>query len=214
MENKLPEGVKSSDAITPSKPVPGGQEEPKEQSFQSHMQAEQPQQGAAGAPQGTSPSPLDLPSGQKNISPPTAETVLGQMNSTSGVLGDIQNQLKTKNLKLKPPQKYLLRNKLNESNALIRSAASKLGVKVGAPPGTLSRQNPIARFINMVNDSQVQLEAAQEQVGTLNKSGHVNPGDLLMVQIKISKAQQELEYSSVLLSKAVEDVKTLFQIQL
>jgi len=215
MEKKLPEGVGGSDAIKPSKPVPGGQEQPSsDKAFQSYMETGQAPQKAPGEPGSTSPSPLDLANTQKNLSTPTQETVLGQMNSTSGVLGDIQKQLQTKNLKLKPSQKYLLRNKLNESNTLIRSAAAKVGVKVGPMPAANSRQNPIARFLNMVNDSQTQLVAAQEQLQHVNKEGHVNPGQLLLVQIKLSKAQQELEYSSVLLSKAVEDVKTLFNIQI
>lgn len=215
MEKKLPEGVTGSDAVKPSKPVPGGQEQPTpDRSFQSYMEMGQAPQKAPGEPGSTSPSPLDLAASQKGLAPPTQDTVMGQMNSTSGILGDIENQLRTKNLKLKPSQKYLLRNKLNESNSLIRSAATKLGVKVGAPPAALSRQNPIARFLSMVNDSQVQLQAAQAQLQAVDKKGHVNPGQLLLIQIKLSKAQQELEYSSVLLSKAVEDVKTLFNIQI
>lgn len=216
MEKKLPEGVRGIDGIKPAKPIPDGKEEPNsDQSFQSYMDTTgKTAPKAPGEPGSTAPTPFDLAGGQKSLAPPTEETVAGQMNSASGVLGDIQTQLKTKNLKLKPSQKYLLRNKLNESNSMIRSAATKLGVKVGAPPKMMSRQNPIARFLSMVNDSQVQLEAAQNKIKNLNKEGKMNPGDLLLVQIKISKAQQELEYSSVLLSKAVEDVKTLFNIQI
>jgi len=42
----------------------------------------------------------------------------------------------------------------------------------------------------------------------------MNPGDILLIQVKLAKAKQELEYSSVLLSTAVRDIKTLFNIQL
>jgi hypothetical protein len=37
---------------------------------------------------------------------------------------------------------------------------------------------------------------------------------MLLIQVKMNKAQQALEYSSVLLGKAVEDIKTLFNVQI
>ena len=46
------------------------------------------------------------------------------------------------------------------------------------------------------------------------KGGSLSPAALLTIQVKLAKAQQELEYSSVLLSKAVDDIKTMFNIQL
>ena len=214
MADEIPERVTGSEASKPAKPIPSGQEEGPQSntSFQEHMDNAAAKGSAAPS---TTPSPMDIAkTGSSPVSPPSMETVQGQMNSTSGVLGDIQKQLQTKNLKLKPSQKYLLRNKLGESNKLIRGAAEKLGVHTGDAISTLSRQNPIARFINMVQDGQTQLEAAQHKISSLGKDGHIEPAQLLTVQIKLSKAQQELEYSSVLLSKAVEDVKTLFNIQI
>lgn len=213
----LSDSLEGTGPTKPLKAVPDHSEEKPapEKDFASYMQnpaEKNPAESAATK----APSPFDIASeqGQKAAAGSSPETVMGQMKSTSGVLGDLQQQLQTKNLKLKPSHKYLLRNKLSESNNHIRSAASKLGVKVGEPPTTLSRQNPVARFLSLVNDGQVQLQAAQQKLMTLNKTGKAEPGQLLMVQVKLSKAQQELEYSSVLLSKAVEDVKTLFNIQI
>lgn len=214
MADELPEKVTGSGPINPAKPVASGQEEGSKPntSFQQHMDSTSATPAEQG---GATQSPMDIArAGASTPVTPSMETLQGQMNSTSGVLGDIQKQLQTKNLKLKPSQKYLLRNKLGESNKMIRNAAEKLGVHTGDPVSTLSRQNPIARFINLVQDGQTQLEAAQHKISALGKGGHIEPAQLLTVQIKLSKAQQELEYSSVLLSKAVEDVKTLFNIQI
>ena len=161
-------------------------------------------------------SPLDL-AAQANIQqgPPTFETLLSQMNSTSNVLGDVQNQLYNKDLKLKQSQKYLLRNKLGDSNEQLRDAATKTGAEVSAPPQLVSRQNPIVKFLSLVSDSQTQIEGAKTQINGLKSAGKtLNPGDLLLVQIKLAKAQQELEYSSVLLSKATGAVSTLMNIQI
>jgi hypothetical protein len=42
----------------------------------------------------------------------------------------------------------------------------------------------------------------------------MSPGDFLLVQLKLNKAQQLLEFSSVLLSNAVSDIKQFMQIQI
>lgn len=216
MGKKLPEDLTKVDRLDPTKAIQNEDKgEPPEKNFSSLMNPD----GSAikeSQQQTNAPSPFDLAQGNsKQLAQPTPETLLGQMQSVSGVLGDVQNQLHTKNLKLKPSQKYLLRNKLNESNSQIRGAASKLGVDVGQPPSKSLRQNPAARFLSIVTDGQQQMQAAEAKIREIQKNPKsVNPGEMLMVQIKLAKAQQELEYSSVLLSKAVEDVKTLFNIQI
>ncbi|MBP9842139.1 MAG: hypothetical protein KBC64_06935 [Simkaniaceae bacterium] len=208
-----PEDISKIDATRPI----GDGEEPQQEpsrSFKSVMN-EQNEQQVQGS-KSNQPSPFDLPQdGKFQLPAPTQESVVHQMNSTSSMLGDIQNQLNTKNLQLKPSQKYLLRNKLTESNSLIRSAATKVGVDPGPLPQGVSQQSPIAKFLALVTDGQNQLQSATNSIKHLQtQGGHINSGELLMVQVKLAKAQQELEYSSVLLSKAVDDLKTLFNIQI
>jgi len=73
----------------------------------------------------------------------------------------------------------------------------------------------LQRFLSLISDGQNQLEAAQEQLASLQKRGEsLSPGDMLLVQIKLNKAQQEIEYSSLLLSKAIDDMKMMMNIQL
>jgi hypothetical protein len=152
---------------------------------------------------------------QTSMTGPSHESISNQISSTSSVLGDLQNQLNNKNLNLRQSQKYLLRNKLASANQNIRTAATKAGVDTGSPPSQFSRQSPINKFLGMISDSQSQLSNAQTEINNLNMNGQsMNPGDLLLIQVKLSKAQQELEYSSVLLSTATSDIKTLFNIQL
>lgn len=215
MGKEIPDDITNVERIQAPKSVqPGEEGQPNtERPFSSYMEGGQPQ---AAGPTSSAPSPFDLAQGSGRPSiQPTQDSIIGQMNSVSGVLGDVQQQLNTKNLKLKPAQKYLLRNKLGESNTLIRGTAEKLGVDTGTPPSQLSRQNPIARFLSFINDSQVQISSAQQKLQEIGSSGkQLEPGEMLLIQVKLAKAQQELEYSSVLLSNAVQDVKTLFNIQI
>ena len=163
------------------------------------------------------PSPLDLASGtmQPLQVGPTNESIMSQMHSTSSVLGDLQNRLSQKNLNLKQSHKYLLKNKLSSAHQNIQTVASKMGAETTQPPALMSRSNPVHKFLGLLSDSQAQLSGAQAKIQELNSQGQaMSPGELLLIQVKLAKAQQELEYSSVLLSTATSDIKTLFNIQL
>jgi hypothetical protein len=57
--------------------------------------------------------------------------------------------------------------------------------------------------------------SAQNQLMNLKgKGADLKPADFLSIQLKLAHAQQEIEYASIMLSKAVEDIKTMFNIQL
>lgn len=218
MDNDFPDKISPTDP-TQISPAVKGDEKGKntERSFDSYMQepVKSTQPGNENS-QVKGPSPFEVAS-QKPMStqPPTMDTIESQMRSTSGVLGDLQTQLNTKNLKLKQSQKYLLRNKLSEANAHIRTAAGKAGVDVGEPPSMTTRQNPIKKYLAYVTDGQKQLQSAQQKLKELSSSGHqLSAGQMLLIQVKMNKAQQSLEYSSILLSKAVDDIKMLFNIQI
>ncbi|MCB1109383.1 MAG: hypothetical protein KDK64_00220 [Chlamydiia bacterium] len=217
MADNRPDEISSATNIDPTKSIqPGGEESKPTGDFQSFMQEGQGGPKAPGA-KAEGPSPFDLAAGgqQAAATGPTNESVLGQMNSASSVLGDLQNQLNNKNLNLRQSQKYLLRNKLTSANQNIRAAASKAGVDTGPPVTQISRSNPVNKFLGLLSDSQAQLSSAQSKIQELNANGQsMNPGEILLIQVKLAKAQQELEYSSVLLSTATSDIKTLFNIQL
>lgn len=215
MENEFPDKVPATDRTEVSPTVKGGEKGKNTPSFDTYMN----EPNKAAEPAGTQAkgiSPFELAS-QKPMQTqaPTMQSIDSQMKSTSGVLGDVQSQLNTKNLKLKQSQKYLLRNKLSEANSHIRTAASKAGVDVGEPPSMTARQNPIKKYLAYVTDGQQQLQAAQEKLKALSTGGHhLSAGQMLLIQVKMNKAQQSLEYSSILLSKAVDDIKMLFNIQI
>ncbi|MBI5274587.1 MAG: hypothetical protein HY860_05995 [Chlamydiales bacterium] len=209
--------VGGTDPIDSTQPVKGFQGESQPgKSFESYMQtpASNASQQAGPTQPGVSPAQLTQQT-TPMLGSPTMQSVLAQMNTTSSSLGDLQSKLQTPNLTLKSSQKYLLRNKLTEANSQIRSAATKAGVEVGALPDEAKNQNPVVRFLSLVTDGQRQMMQAQQKVSELNEDGQtMNPGQLLMIQVKLSKAQQELEYSSIVLNNAISAVKMLFNVQL
>jgi hypothetical protein len=163
-----------------------------------------------------SPTPMQALSPASTIGgPPTIATMQEQIRATSSQLGDLNQKLNTPNLKLKPSQKFLVKSKLEDAHQNIRDSAQKLGVDVGPPLDLRGQQNPIAKFIALLGDGQNQLESAQQMLSKYAESNEqVNPADLLLAQVKIGRAQQQIDFSSVVLSKAVEDIKTLFNVQI
>lgn len=202
-----PSPIDSSPAIEGS-----GQEVPKGKPFAAYME---PNQTQSVTPASTT-SPMDLARPTTPLTTqPTFDSIKGQMDMTSSSLGDLNNKLNTPNLKLKPSQKYLLRNKLTEANTQIRDVAAKTGVEVGPPVSPLSRNNPVAKFLSLVTDGENQINQTQAMLTKMTQdNSSLKPTDLMLMQVKLTKAQQELEYSSALLSKAVDDIKVLFNVQI
>ncbi|MBI3211250.1 MAG: hypothetical protein HYZ47_00995 [Simkania negevensis] len=202
--------IGATKSIQPEQELP---QQPKE-SFQSFMEEGKGTQPTTSQTAGVSPFDLAKEAAVPQTIP-KIETINQQMQSTSTVLGDLQQQLNKKDLKLKSSQKYLLRNKLTSANENIRSVADKVGVETGPLPPTNIRQSPVTKLISLVTDGQSQLEKTQDMIQKMTESGKpLNPGELLLIQVRLAKAQQQLEYSSILLSKAVDDIKTLFNIQM
>ena len=74
----------------------------------------------------------------------------------------------------------------------------------------------IPRFLAMVNQGQDQLAAVQKQIDDLSKKSpdQINPGEMMSIQVKMGLAQQEIEYTSILLSKVIQSVTQIINTQL
>jgi hypothetical protein len=141
------------------------------------------------------------------------------------LIGDMQNQLVVNKdkLKLGPEKRDTFGKKLKNANNKIQLAAREMGVSAEGREGTQEgldlsaggKKNPFEKFISLLGDSQYQLENVQDAVVNLRDSkGMIEPAKLLSLQTKLGIAQRELEYSSVLLSKAVDGIKQIFNIQI
>ncbi|HAB99341.1 MAG TPA: hypothetical protein DCE71_05920 [Parachlamydiales bacterium] len=160
------------------------------------------------------PSPLELTKPSQQLAAPTFNTLLAQSANMQDSLGTLQDQLSTPNLKLKRSQAHLLRNKLGDANNYIRGAAGKLGIDT--PPIKMpSHPGVTERLMAYINDGQEKMVGVQQKLDELmGRKEQLSPGDMMMVQVKMGQAQQEIEYSSTVLSKVIDALKQLFNIQL
>lgn len=211
MTSQLPEGVKGPSEIQPTKRIEGneGLQKPASQPFSSYMQG-------SNAPASTTPqiSPFDvLQEGKIKSGDISTGSVINQMNSTSNALGTMQDQLQTKNLQLRTQENNLLRSKLTKANEEIRSAAKVAGVPEGKE--VPMKRNPIERFLALLSDGQNKLNEAQSNLSKLGSDGKdIDFTDLMRIQIQLSKAQREVEFASIMLSKFLSSVQMLFNVQI
>jgi hypothetical protein len=186
---------------------------PQPGSFEEYMQ-----KAGQGGPAGKAPgvSPFELAQQQPPLTQgPSFDSILSQTKSVQGMLGDINTSLQTKNLKLKQSDRASLRNKMTSANSYLKAANVKLGAEVPETPPPSPAGGIVGKFLNYVSEGQSNIVAAQQQLMSLKGKGeNLKPADFLAIQLKLAHAQQEIEYASIMLSKAVEDLKTLFNIQL
>jgi flagellar hook-basal body complex protein FliE len=134
---------------------------------------------------------------------------------------NLQNQFNNPNLKLSSAQQTNIKNKLFAAGDYLQAAYSKLGADTqsgeqdqnagGAPS---KGKGPIAQFLNFLTDGIQQLESTKTHVHNIGKQGVLSPGDFLLIQLKLSKAQQELEFTGVLLSKTIDGFKQIMGVQI
>jgi hypothetical protein len=160
-------------------------------------------------------TPLELASNPSlNQTIPTYDSLLAQSKTTQDSLGYVEKQLNTKNLKLKHAHTLILNEKLDSANNYLQQAAVRLGAAPLSSPNTAGLSG-IAKFLAMINHGQDQMASVQSQIAELaKKPGELNPGAMLAIQVKMSQAQQEVEYSSMLLGKVIQSITQILNTQL
>lgn len=206
---------KSPDQITPAKATEADQaiRQPPGQGFQSYME-----RGAGSAPKPAEtpggPTPMELSRGMAQTGTPTVPSLMTQAQTAQDTLGTVHKQLQTPNLQLKRSQAHLIRNKLTDAREYSRSAAAKLGIET-PPMKAPDEPGAIARFLVYINDGQDQFAAIQAKLQEMSASGQqLSAADMMMLQSKMALAQQEIEYSSTLLSRVTSSIQTIMGIQL
>lgn len=195
--------------IEPGKPLqPEGPSRPDVKAFESFMQEE-------AGPSKAQPSPMQLAQMQQSGITATTESLLGQVNAASNQIGELRNRLNTPDLTLKNSHQKLLNSKLTEANDHLQKATEYLGAEDISPTQVAEDTTPVTKFLGYLTDGENRLLSAKQQLSSLSaKGGELQPSEMMLVQINIAQAQQEIEFSSLLLSKVTDALKQTLSIQL
>lgn len=181
-------------------------------SFSSLMQNNSAEQGL----ENTMINPMQLAQ-MATAGPANPNTILAQIQMVQNSMLNVKGQVSNPNLKLNTSQKNVLKTKLISANSTLEAAHLKMG-------GTLDKQEedaggapskgPVAQFLGLLSNGLDQLESTKQHVKTVSNNGQLSPADFLMIQIKLAKAGQEIEFAGVLLSKTLDGFKQLMSVQL
>lgn len=213
LHDKSPDRITESKALETdltSKPSTSG-------NFQSYMNGQKA--GSFPTQETSAPTPLSLSSTKPlNASNLSMDSLIQQAKNAQDGLGIIEEQIhtmKNSNGKLKRSQADLLKNKLLDAKDYGRAVGQKINATTPEASKPSQGGGTLERFLSYVGDGQNQFIAVQEKLKELSSSNEpINPADMLVIQSKLSIAQQEIEYASTLLGKVMTSATTIMNIQL
>lgn len=144
----------------------------------------------------------------------TPAQLASQAQAVIAQIDDIRTKLSTPKLEIKTATQTLLENKLSHIDESLKIALSKAGVEYVHPEKTTTPTNPIDRFLGFLTDGQSKLQqlATDVEAMHLNRK-EISPAHMLAIQIKVGYIQQELEFFTSVLNKALESTKAIMNVQ-
>jgi len=151
-----------------------------------------------------------------NIIQGSRNNLVEQTQNTIKQIEEIKYILNTPNTQIKRSAQQLLHSKLKHIDESLRIALSKVGLDYvpNVTPAEVGKANPITRFLHLLTDGQWQLQRLGSELDTMAENGReLSPVNMLAIQVKVNQIQQELELFTSLLSKGLESIKTIMNIQ-
>lgn len=151
------------------------------------------------------------------VSRASPQQLIAQAHEVITQIEEVKAKLATPNLDLKNSVQGLLKNKLSHIDESLKVALNRAGMEYTpqaiGPKSSLT--NPIERFIGFLTHGQYQLQKLANDVEMmhLNKAD-LTPASMLAIQLKVGYIQQELEFFSNMLNKALESTKTIMNVQI
>lgn len=163
--------------------------------------------------QSSAPSPMNVLAGTNPVSGPSYDTMQSQLGMAQSNLANMQTQMQMQGLKIRPQDRDLLTNQMMNANDNLSVVNAKLGLPQPQVPSPVT--GPLGKFLGLINSGSQQILDAKQQLSSYAQTpDKLNPAEMLLVQVKINQAQQQIEFSSILLSKVVDDFKQLMNIQI
>lgn len=152
------------------------------------------------------------------IKPVTVDQIVEQSDDTRGKLSSAiskveETQKTTPDLRLTPAHDAILTDKLIHIDSSLKTSLAKVGVEVKATE-IAPTTNPLVKYLNYLTNSDKQMSTLVGEIQGLNATkSRLRPDQLLALQIKLNYVQQQIEFFTNVLNKAVEGTKTIMNVQ-
>jgi hypothetical protein len=149
----------------------------------------------------------------------TYQSLVAQTQEAVTKITEIKQLLSSPDVRLKDSTNKILRGKLDHIYDNLQVALTRAGVEydpttVSAVQEAAEHPNPMARFLGFLTDGQWQLQnLGAELEASAGSNKELSPINMLAIQVKVTQIQQELELFTSLLSKGLESIKTIMNIQ-
>lgn len=156
----------------------------------------------------------------QRLQPASIEQITAQAEDLRGAIKPSIEKLETTlqenpQAKLSPVYEAQLSQRLVHIDSSLRSAVGSVGAEVGAKPAAAPSTNPLVKFMSYLTTSDRKLQNLLGEVKALDVTNkRLTPEKLLAIQIKLGFVQQELEFFTNVLNKALEAVKTTMNVQI
>lgn len=205
------------DSLAKVQPIPEMRVQPDSGKFDLAMERAAPTSFQHGKVEGAQNNLIDevraLNRQVENVDRATPAQLAEQSKAVIAQIQDIKNKLSDPGLEIKGNYKNILRNKLEHIDENLRTALNNAGLPYEPFDATKSQStSPIGKFFDLLTHGQKQLNSLGSELAKMNAE-NMNPADMLMLQIRVNTTQQELEFFTSLLNKALESTKTIMNVQ-
>lgn len=143
--------------------------------------------------------------------------LVAQIDRTVENIQKARETLALPNSRVRSSAQFLLRNRLTEINENIKTAFEHAGIEAEYTAHTRPTgfTNPLKRFLGMLTNGQKQMETLGQRIQEISEQdGPVSPGKMLLLQDRVHRIQQQIEFFTSLLNKGLESVKTIMNVQI
>lgn len=142
------------------------------------------------------------------------QLLVAQSQEVITKIEELKEKLSTPNLEIKDSTKSALRNKLLHIDENLRIALDKAGIEYTPPVASATPQTPIERFLGLLTNGQKNMDSLAQNVQAIHANGkEISLGTMLLLQTKVNAVQQQLEFFTNVLNKALESTKTIMNVQ-
>lgn len=146
-----------------------------------------------------------------SLEPATQERILDKaatiQNTMSTTTETIQNTLQRyPELRISPEEGKELTKRLTHVDATLQSSLNLAGIEATTPPPVAAAdvKNPLVTFVSYLTHGDKQMKSLTKEIESIGKDPTITPGRLLSIQIKLNFVQQEIDFFSSALNKALE----------
>jgi hypothetical protein len=168
-------------------------------------------------------SPIEMSKGAKveRLEPATTERILDKAATIENKISTTKQQIETTlqhypEIQISPDAHSKLSENLVHVDATLRSSLNTVGAEVTtlAIPSAAEVKSPLVSFLGYLTHGDKQMKSLISEVSGFGTKTELRPAQLLSIQVKLNFVQQEIEFFSSALNKALESAKTIMNVQI